>query len=135
MSHLVQRSLAFHQAGAATALAAAYAATNTIQQARPANTMRLRATLAWTVPPTSVQIVADWSTNGTDWTRCSVVNSVVAGTVDIDDGVWEPSVAAAGIHEVLIGIPPGADLQVSAKMVDPGGADPTLLAWATLTDE
>lgn len=135
MSHLVQRSIAFHQASAATALAAAYAATNTIQQARPANTMRLRVTLAWAVAPTSVQIVVDWSTNSTDWTRCSAVNSVVAGTVDIDDGVWEPSVAAPGTHEVFVSIPPGADLRVSAKMVDAGASDPTMLAWATLTDE
>lgn len=135
MSHLVQRSLAYHQAGAATAVPAAYAATNTVQPARPANTARFSCTLAWTVIPTSITIILAWSADGgATWTPCSVVNSVVAGVVDLGDGVFD-MVLTEATHEICVGVPTGADLRLQAQMVDPGGADPIMIAWVVLTDE
>jgi hypothetical protein len=136
MSHLVQQTNAFHTAGAGKALTAAYVAGDTIQPWGPANTLRLRCTLAWAAAPTSVQVMIDWSTNGgTTWVPVSVVNSVTAGTVALADGIFSVPVAAVGTHEICVGVPPGADLRCRAKMVDAGASDPTLLAVAVLTDE
>ncbi len=133
-SHFVGTINAWHDGGAAKALTDSYVTGDTVQQPRPANTLRLEATLAWGAAPTSVQLQILFRTSST-WIPLSAVNSVSGGTIDLDDGVWEPPVSAAGSHEVSAAIPPGADIQVKAKMVDAGASDPTLLVKATLTDE
>jgi hypothetical protein len=76
-----------------------------------------------------------WSTDGATWVPVSVVNSVTAGTVALADGIFSVPVAAVGTHEICVGVPPGADIRCTAKMVDAGASDPTLLAVAVLTDE
>lgn len=137
MSHLVGVYNAFHTAAAAKALTGSYVAGTTIQQPRPANTLRLSCTLAWTVIPTNVRVVIRWTRDGTNWTPVGVVNSVTANVVDLGKGEFDLDLGAgtASTHEIVVGIPPGCDISVQAKMTDPGGADPTLLAVATLTDE
>lgn len=135
MSHYVGTFDAWDDgSGAAESLTDTYVDGSVIQQPRPANTIRLEATLAWSAAPTSVQVQILYRT-GTAWIPLSAVNSVSGGTIDLDDGTWEPTVAAAGSHEVFASIPPAADVKVRAKMVDAGASDPTLLVRATLTDE
>lgn len=137
MSHLVQISNAFHTAGAAKALTAAYVAGTTIQPWGPANTLRLSCTLAWTAAPTNVRVKIRWTRNGTEWTPVGAVNTVSANVVDLGAGEFDLDLGAltASVHEIVVGIPAGCDISVMAKMTDPGAADPTLLAVATLTDE
>lgn len=136
MSHLVQTADAFGTAAVPVALAAAYANGSTIQPWRPANTLRLSCTLAWVVAPTNARVRIAWSVDGgTTWVPVSVVNSVAAGVVSLADGTFDLPLGTAGTHEVVVGIPAGADLRVSAAMVDAGGSNPTLYARAVLTDE
>lgn len=138
MSDYVGRYNAFHTTGSAKALTASYVAGDTIQPPRPANTLRLRCTLAWTVVPTNVRVKVRWSDNGgTTWVPVSAVNSVSANVVDLGAGEFDLDLGAltASTHEIVVGVPPGCDLSMQAKMTDPGGADPTMLAVAVLTDE
>jgi hypothetical protein len=126
---------AFHTAGAAKALTASYVNGDTVQPARPCNTARLLCTLAWGTAPTNARVKIFWTPDGTTWVPVSVVNSISAGVVSLGDGIFDLPVAAAGTHEILANVPPGADLKCQAAMVDAGGSDPTLLAKFVLTDE
>ena len=138
MSHRVQTTKAFHTAGAAKALTGSYVAGDTVQPFRPANTARFRCTLAWTVVPTNVRVKLRWSDNGgTTWVPCSAVNSVTSNVVDLGAGEFDLDLGAltASTHEIVVSVPPGADLSMQAKMTDAGGSDPTMLAYVDLTDE